>query len=96
MTGGVGWFAPFYHRMFDGFSGMHGTSQATPHVAGIISCLVEGDIVDNQLDFKRLMSYNTKTPDAGYGLVTFSAIEEGMRIEKPLTKEEIQPELFPS
>lgn len=71
-TGGVGWFAPYYHKLADGFAGMHGTSQATPNVAGVISCLVGAGIVKNANDFKSLMKQYSKTPEYGYGIAKFS------------------------
>ncbi len=72
MSGGVGWMAPFYHKLIDGFAGMHGTSQATPAVAGLIACLKEAGLVNNVQDFKATLARKAKSPRSGYGVVRFS------------------------
>lgn len=71
-NGSVGWFAPFYHKIPDGFGAMHGTSQATPHVAGLIACLVEAGLINTSKDFKKLISTSQKSSSSGYGLSSFS------------------------
>lgn len=76
MSGGVGWMAPFYHKLVDGFAGMHGTSQATPAVAGLVACLKEAGLVNNAKDFKETMATkpnsHPKSPRSGFGVVRFS------------------------
>lgn len=47
-SGCTGWFealAPYDHTPLDGFCGMHGTSQATPHMAGLVAFLVDRGVV---------------------------------------------------
>ncbi|MCK5385636.1 MAG: S8 family serine peptidase [Gammaproteobacteria bacterium] len=72
LTGGVGWFAPFYHKLPDMCSAMHGTSQATPCVAGMIACMIENGMIRSAKDFKNMLSTVPKNPYDGYGLATFS------------------------
>ena len=73
-TGGVGWFAPFYHKLPDMCSAMHGTSQATPCVAGMVSCLLENNTIQSANDFKSMLATVPKNPYNGYGLATFSRL----------------------
>lgn len=52
----TGWFEGFY----DGIKGdqaclMHGTSQATPTVAGLVACLLSDGVIDNVDDIKRAL-----------------------------------------
>lgn len=72
MSGGVGWMAPFYHKLVDGFAGMHGTSQATPHIAGLVACLKEAGLVQNAKEFKAQIAKRAKSARDGYGLAKFS------------------------
>ena len=73
-SGVTGWFDAFYDLLPDTFEGMHGTSQATPAVAGLIALLVEGGFVKSAADFKRVMAKHghPKTDDDGYGLARLS------------------------
>ena len=52
----TGWFEGFY----DGIKGdqaclLHGTSQATPTVAGLVACLLSDGVIDNVDDVKRAL-----------------------------------------
>ena len=78
LTGGVGWFAPFYHKLPDMCSAMHGTSQATPCVAGMIACMIENGMIRSAKDFKNMLSTVPKNPYDGYGLATFSRMGRDM------------------
>lgn len=51
-SGEKGWFEGFYDGIRDFTGGMHGTSQATPHVAGLIACLLSDGVIDNVDDVK--------------------------------------------
>jgi len=52
-SGEKGWFEGFYDGIRDMTGGMHGTSQATPHVAGLIACLLSDGVIDSVDDVKR-------------------------------------------
>jgi subtilisin family serine protease len=70
----TGWFDGFYDGIPDGFEGMHGTSQATPHVAGLITLLVEAGKVNSSADVKQVLKEkgHTKDEEEGYGLIKLS------------------------
>jgi subtilisin family serine protease len=70
----TGWFDGFYDGIPDGFEGMHGTSQATPHVAGLITLLVEAGKVNSSDDVKQVLREkgHTKDEEEGYGLIKLS------------------------
>ena len=69
-----GWFDGFYDLLTDGVEAMHGTSQACPAVAGLITLLVEGGLVKTAADVKRVLAKkgHPKTNEAGYGLIQLS------------------------
>jgi len=52
-SGATGWFEGFYDGIKDATCGMHGTSQATPHVAGLLACLLSDEIIDDADDVKK-------------------------------------------
>lgn len=54
-SGATGWCEGFYDGLKEGTAGMHGTSQATPAVAGLIACLLSDGIVKNDLDVKKYL-----------------------------------------
>jgi len=54
-SGEKGWFEGFYDGIRDMTGGMHGTSQATPHVAGLVACLLSDGVIDNVDDIKRAL-----------------------------------------
>ena len=51
-SGAKGWFEPFYDGLIDATGGMHGTSQATPVVAGLIACLISDGVISGVDDIK--------------------------------------------
>ncbi len=70
----TGWFDGFYDLAVDSFEGMHGTSQATPHVAGLMTLLaeaVDGLTVDAVKEVLR-RQVKEKSPVDGWGLITLS------------------------
>jgi len=52
-SGAKGWFEGFYDGIKDATCGMHGTSQATPHVAGLLACLLSDEIITDVDDVKK-------------------------------------------
>lgn len=73
-SGSTGWFDGFYDLLTDSFEGMHGTSQATPLIAGLITLLVQGGLVNRASDFKAVLKDrgHLKTVEDGYGLPLLS------------------------
>jgi subtilisin family serine protease len=69
-----GWWDGFYDMLADGFEAMHGTSQATPHVAGLVALLVEAGVVKTAADIKEVLRLkgHPKTVEDGYGLIRLS------------------------
>lgn len=52
-SGESGWFESFYDGIRDMTGGMHGTSQATPHVAGLLACLLSDGVISSSDDVKK-------------------------------------------
>lgn len=57
-----------------GYGSMHGTSQATPAVAGLIACLLEGGLISGPEEFKRICAEKgqAKDEESGWGTVKLS------------------------
>lgn len=74
----VGWYDILgVHDYFgDGYETMSGTSQATPHVAGLIALAIDRGLIRNVNDVKTLMrnSSSEKKTDVGYGLLQLSML----------------------
>lgn len=68
-----GWYGPIAD-LLPGWGLMHGTSQATPVVAGAIAILLDRGIISTANDFKRIMSkgWTEKSPKVGFGIFHFS------------------------
>ena len=73
MAGCHGWFEGYYDGVKDLFGCMHGTSQATPHVAGLAALLVESGI-NTVGEIKRVLREkgHAKTVHDGWGLLKLS------------------------
>ncbi len=74
-SGSHGWFDGFYDLIPNMFEGMHGTSMATPHAAGLIALLIDRGIISSASDVKRVMSSvwgRSKDIAWGYGLIKWS------------------------
>jgi serine protease AprX len=67
--GVTGWFDSFYDLTVDMVEGMHGTSQATPHVAGLIALLKQAmpEITTNKIKEGLQMLAKEKSYDYGWG-----------------------------
>lgn len=63
-SGENGWAEAMYDGIKDQTGGMHGTSQATPHVAGILACLLSDGVISNVFDAKKLLKEGTPEPVA--------------------------------
>jgi len=74
MSGATGWAQGMYLGYKDVHGCMHGTSQATPAVAGLVACLLEGGRISTPADFKRICAAkgHAKSPDDGWGCVKIS------------------------
>ena len=72
-SGLTGWFDGYYSLLPSLAEGMHGTSQATPQVAGLVAMLLEGGLITSTQDIKNIMSnQGAKAVDSGYGLIKLS------------------------
>ena len=54
-SGASGWFTSFYDGIPGFECGMKGTSMSTPHVAGLIACLLSDGVVEKVDDVKRAL-----------------------------------------
>jgi subtilisin family serine protease len=54
-SGATGWFTPYYDGIPGAECGMHGTSQSTPHVAGLLACLLSDGVISGADDAKRAL-----------------------------------------
>ena len=72
-SGLTGWFDGYYSILPSWAEGMHGTSQATPQVAGLVAMLLEGGFVKSTQDIKNIMAqHGSKANNTGYGLIKYS------------------------
>jgi subtilisin family serine protease len=69
------WYDAFYDFIPDGFDLMIGTSMATPHCSGLVALAIDRGLINNVGDVKaRMMRFGVKSPDKGYGLLTWSKL----------------------
>lgn len=79
LSGEVGWARMMYTGLPDPHGAFKGTSQATPHIAGLIACLLEGGRIVDTEGFKQVCEKNQplKSPDTGWGAVKMSWFSRG-------------------
>ena len=76
--GCTGWFDGYYDLAIDGFEGMHGTSQATPHAAGLMVLLAEALPSITMEQVKQVLSrLGEKDEVRGWGLIRLSIFAGG-------------------
>lgn len=74
-SGEEGWAKGMYSGVqLDLAGAFHGSSQATPHCAGLVACLLEGGLIRSTEDFKRVCAEkgHPKTSDDGWGVCRLS------------------------
>jgi len=73
VSGVSGWYDGFYDLSADLFEMMTGTSQATPHVTGLVSLLLDRGKIEGIEDVKSVMRRkgHRKNRDSGYGILSW-------------------------